>query len=152
MNLLVVTALLFVGMSDAVAADPQWLVDARGKESQLIDAPTVSSADKQVTFAVPVPLAGKITEDAGSYSVPLAMGPRAIANCELLKDDVDVASLLRETARITFTDSIEHSQGKIELKRVEHVDAGVAGGSAYLSVSWVYRVNDGKGLKLGALR
>jgi hypothetical protein len=139
-------------MSAASADDPQWLVDARAKESRLIDARPVSSADKQMSFAVPVAVVGAITEDKGSYSVQFAMGPDAVANCEILKDDVDVASLLRETARITFADSIEPAQGKVELRRVERVDAGVAGSTAFLTASWLYRVNDGKTLKVGALR
>lgn len=152
MRSLVTAVLLIAWMSSAFADDPKWLVDARAKESRLIDARPVSSADKQLSFAVPVAMVGAMTEDKGSYSVQFAMGPDAVANCEILKDDVDVASLLRETARITFADSIEPAQGKVELKRVEHIDAGVAGPTAFLSAAWLYRVNDGKTLKVGALK
>ncbi len=60
--------------------------------------------------------------------------------------------MIRETARVTFSNIIEPSQGKIEYRGVENIDAGVAGATPFLSASWVYRVNDGKGARLGALR
>jgi hypothetical protein len=143
---------LLVGCSQAMAQEPKWLVDARAKEGQLIEAHTVTSADKRISFSVPVALSGELKESKDSYEALLTLGPTAVADCEILNVQVDAAALLRATATTTFSDRIEKAQGKIETRGVEHVDAGVAGTTPYLAVSWLYRVNDGKGARLGALR
>jgi hypothetical protein len=138
--------------SQARAEEPQWLVDARAKEGRLIEPHTVISADKRISFSVPVALSGKLKESKDSYEALLTLGPAAVADCEILNSEVDVAALVRATATTTFSDRIEKSQGKVEKRAVQRIDAGVAGATPYLSVSWVYRVNDGKGAKLGGLR
>ena len=152
MKLLRLCLLLVAGCTSALAQEPQWLVQARAREGTLGALHAVSSADQQISFSVPVPLVGKVTEDKESYSASFALGPGAVAECELMKDDFDVASMLRATARITFADVIERAQGPIEKRGVEAIEAGVAGRTPYLSVSWLYRVKDAQGPKLGALR
>jgi hypothetical protein len=144
--------LLFAVHSRATTEEPQWLLDARVREGQLIEPHVVTSADKHISFSVPVALSGELKEDKDSYEALFTLGPQAAADCEILNADIDVAALLRETARTTFSDVIEKAQGKIEKRVVEHIDAGVAGATPYLGVVWLYRVNDGKGAKLGALR
>jgi hypothetical protein len=152
-KLLSLSLLLFLtGLSKAMADEPQWLVDARAKEGQLIEPHTVASVDKRISFSIPVALSGAMKEDKDSYEALFTLGPNAVADCEILNSDVDVAALLRETARSTFSDRIEKAQGKIEKRFVEHIDADVAGATPYLAVSWLYRVNDGKGAKAGGLR
>ena len=135
-----------------MADEPQWLLDARAKEGQLIEPHVVTSADKRISFSVPVALSGSLKQDKGSYEALFTLGPQAAADCEILNSDVDVAALLRETGRTTFSDVIQKAQGKIEQRAVERIDAGVAGATPYLSVVWLYRVNDGKVAKLGGLR
>jgi hypothetical protein len=142
-----------MGSSLALAAEePQWLVDARAKEGQLTEPHTVISTDKRIGFSVPVALSGKLKESKESYEAVLMLGPEAAADCEILNDEVDVAALVRATATTTFSDRIDKAQGKLEKRAVQRIDAGVAGTTPYLSVSWVYRVNDGKGAKVGGLR
>jgi hypothetical protein len=97
-------------------------------------------------------LSGELKESKDSYEALLTVGPQAIADCEILNSSIDVAALLRQTARLSFSGPIEKAQGKLEKRMVESTDAGVAGATAYLGVVWLYRVNDGKGAKLGALR
>jgi hypothetical protein len=146
------TGLVLVGcVSAALADEPQWLVDARAKEGKLGELHTVSSADKQVSFQVPVPESATLSDEKTFYLASLQLGPNAIAACDIFKEDIDVAATLRQTAINTFADIIEPAQGKIEKKAVERIDAGVVGATPFLYVSWVYRVNDGKGAKLGAL-
>ncbi len=152
MKSLALALLLFAGDSHATADEPQWLLDARAKEGNLIESHLVTSADKHISFSIPVALSGELKEDKDSYEAIFALGPQAAADCEILNVDIDVAALLRETARTTFSDVIEKAQGKIEKRVVERIDAGVAGATPYLGVLWLYRVNDGKGAKLGALR
>jgi hypothetical protein len=145
--------LLLAGVSQAIAADPQWLIDARSKEGQLVDPQVVTSADKRITFSTPVALAAELKAGKDSYSVSLRLGPDAVAECEILNDNADVASLLRASAQKTFADILEPAQGKIEKRLLEHIDAGVAGATPFLSVAWLYRVKNEKGeTRLGALR
>jgi hypothetical protein len=143
---------LFMGYSQAMADEPKWLVDARAKEGQLIEPHVVTSADKRISFSVPVALSGTLKESKDSYEALFTLGPEAVADCEILNSNVDVGALLRETARRTFSDAIEKAQGKIEKRVVEHIDAGVAGATPYLGTVWLYLVNDGKAPKLGGLR
>lgn len=146
-------ALLLIAVySRATAEEPQWLLDARAKEGQLTEPHVVASADRHISFSVPVAFSGELKGDKDSYEGVFTLGPAAAADCEILNTDIDVGALLRATARTTFSDVIEKAQGKIEKRVVEHIDAGVAGTTPYLGVVWLYRVNDGKGAKLGALR
>jgi len=144
--------LLCLGLSQALAGDPRWLVDARAQEGRLITPQVVTSDDQQVSFAVPIALSGKLQADEKSYTANFTLGPQAIARCEILKDAFNVAAMIREAARVTFSKVIEPSQGKIEYRGVVGIDAGVAGAVPFLSASWVYRVHGGKGARLGALR
>ncbi len=143
--------ILLMGCSQAMADEPQWLTDARAREGQLIEPHVVTSKDKRISFSVPVALSGTLKEDKSSYEALLTLGPAAVADCVILKSDIDVAAFLRETAQGTFPE-IEKTQGKMEKRAVEHIDADVAGGTPFLSLAWVYRVNDGKGAKVGGLR
>jgi hypothetical protein len=144
--------LLCLGLSQAMAEEPKWLLDARAKEGTLIAPHLVTSDDKQISFEVPIALAGKLVADEKAYTANFTLGPQAGASCEILKDAFDVAAMIRETAQVTFSNIIEPGQGKIEYRGVENIDAGVAGATPFLSASWLYRVNDGKGARLGALR
>ncbi len=111
---------LLIGRSQALAQEPQWLIDARTKEGQLIAPQAVTSTDKRVSFSVPVALSGKLMESKDSYEVLLTLGPQAAADCEILNNNIDVAALLRATATAMFSDEIEKSQGKIEKRAVDH--------------------------------
>ena len=46
----------------------------------------------------------------------------------------------------------EESQGKVEARSIESIDAGLFGEVPYLQTQWVYRVNDGKAQRLGGLK
>ena len=152
MKLLGLALLLGPCISTAMDAEPQWLLDARAKEGQLIAPHLVTSVDKRMSFSVPAALSGALKESKESYEAFLTLGPAAVADCEILNSSIDVAALLRQAARLSFSGPIEKAQGKIEKRMVESTDAGVVGATAYLGAVWLYRVNDGTGVKLGALR
>jgi hypothetical protein len=46
----------------------------------------------------------------------------------------------------------EKSQGKVEARSIESIDAGLFGEVPYMQTQWVYRVNDGKAQRLGGLK
>jgi hypothetical protein len=62
-----------------------------------------------------------------------------------------MANMLRRTVDITMK-QVEEAQGKLEVRTVESIDAGLFGEVPYLQVQWVYRVNDGKGQRVGGMK
>jgi hypothetical protein len=145
-------ALLLGACISSAMAEPQWLIDARAKEGQLGEPHLVISADKQVSFSVPVPLAGALKENKNSYEASFTLAPQVTANCEILNSPLpDVALLLGNAALLTFSRYTESGEKKIEKKVVESTDAGVAGGTPYLGVVWLFVVSSGKGMSAGAL-
>jgi hypothetical protein len=144
--------LVFTGLTRATAEEPQWLLDARAKEGELTKPHLVISADKRISFSVPAALSGKLKETKNYYEALITLGPDAVADCEIFNTAIDPAALLRDTARTTFSEVIEKSQGKIEQKNLENIDAGVAGATPYLSLAWRYQINDVKGASVGGLR
>lgn len=134
------------------AEQPAWLAEARAREAALAEPVAVASDDKAISFRVPFAPQGKLTGGARSWVVTFELAPKVIASCEILKEETDVGALLRQMALITFTDSIEPQQGQVEARGVERVDAAIAGATPYLATSWLYRANDGKAQKLGALQ
>jgi hypothetical protein len=143
--------LVFTGLTRAAAEEPQWLLDARAKEGQLIESHVVTSADERISFSVPVALSGKVKKRKNNYEASFTLGPDAVADCQIFNTSIDPAALLRETARTTFAD-VEKAQGKIEHRVIEGIGAGVAGATPYLSIAWRYRINDVRGTSVGALR
>lgn len=134
------------------AAEPQWLTDARAREGQLGELRDIQSTDGWLSAKVPVAVKGKIEKLQGSYTIEFSVGSETTASCEILPNPIDPAALLRATAKRTFSDLIEKSQGKVERRAIEGIDAGQFGATPYLGLSWLYRVNDGKAPLLGALK
>lgn len=136
---------------DAQADEPQWLKDATAREGRNLKESSIRSTDGFFTARVP----GKVTADIvgkdGGYLVMIDIGAQAPATCEVIVDGFDLASMLRSTAEVTLKE-FESAQGKIEQKALERTDAGVIGSSPYIATDWLYRVNDGKGPKLGKLK
>lgn len=144
--------LVFTGLTQATAEEPQWVLDARVKEGELMKPQLVVSADKRISFSVPATLSGKLKESENYYEASITLGPDAVADCKIFNTAIDPAALLRDTARTTFSEVIEKSQGKLAQKNLENIDAGVAGATPYLSLAWRYQINDVKGASVGGLR
>jgi hypothetical protein len=134
------------------AAEPQWLTDARGREGQLGEPHEIRSTDRWLSAKLPVAVTGKIEKLEGSYTVEFSIGSVNTASCEISPDVIDPAAFLSATADKTFSDVIGKSQGTVEQRVIETVDAGAFGATPYLSLGWLYRVNDGKEKRLGAFK
>ena len=144
--------LLSVAPQILAAAEPQWLTDARAREGKLADVREVISSDRAFSARLPVAVMGKIEKEQGSYTIEFSVGSEAPASCEIYADSRDPAALLRTLAQKTFSDAVGKTQGKVERTVVELIDAGEFGATPYLSVRWLYRVNDGTDARLGALK
>jgi hypothetical protein len=143
--------ILFVASVAFAAEEPQWLKDARAREGKPAKVVTVKPKDGFFTAELPAKLIGKVEQEEASYTISLDIGSDSPMTCEVLKDDFDIAETLRVVALDTFP-SLEEIQGKIDFKGVEKQDAGVIGSSPFIAIDWLYRANDGKGAKLGALK
>jgi hypothetical protein len=143
---------MFLVAQQTLGAEPQWLTDARGREGKLEELREIRSSDGWFSARLPVAVIGKIQKEQGSYTVEFSVGSETTASCEIYPDPRDPAALLRAVAQQTFSDVIGKLQGKVERRAVEVVSAGEFGTTPYLAVSWLYRVDDGKELRVGAMK
>lgn len=146
-------ALLPLAANSVDAADePQWLQDARARESTLPRPAAVKSKDGRFKAVVPARVRGAIVEDSGSYSVELDVGKDVDpVYCEIYPESVDMANALRITARASL-DNIAAAHGKVEMREVERTDAGWNGLAAYLQADWIYALQVDGQKRLGALK
>jgi hypothetical protein len=138
--------------SSAYAADePQWLKDARARESKLLRATEIRSQDGWLKLTTPGKSAQAIEKVDGSYSIELDIGADARVYCEVYPKGVDLANALR----LTFNNAVknfEESQGKVSARALESSDAGAHGAVPYIALAWVYRIAGPKGDMLGGFK
>ena len=133
-------------------AEPQWLTDARAREGKLGEVREVHSSDGSFSAKLPVAIIGAIDKQQDSYAIDFSVGSDASATCVIYPGPIDPAAVLRAISQETFSDGIEKQQGKIESRAYETINAGQFGKTPFLALSWTYRVNDGKELRVGALK
>src|SRR5688572_4114313 len=133
------------------ADEPQWLKEARARESKSLKPVALKSKDGWFKVLTPGKLVGTIEEVEGSYSVELDIGGDANVYCEVYPKGVDLANALRVTLGNALT-NIESTQGKIEARALEGTDAGAYGVVPYITLTWLYRVGTEKGPLVGALK
>lgn len=146
-----VAALVFCVGSAGAASEPKWLQDLRAREGTPTAPQVVRSDDGWFSTKVPAKLASKVVPYDGSYSVGFELAPDIVANCEVIKDGFDLASLVSQTADSTF-EELAKEQGKIVAKAVERTDAGHIDGDAYVALDWVYTAETKEGVKVGSLK
>jgi hypothetical protein len=147
---LVAFALLMCASASA-AEEPKWLKDARAREGKIAKLAELKSKDGWFKARVPAKVVSPIELSEGSYSVELDMGGEASINCEVYPGGLDLANALRLTLENTLKE-IETSQGKIEVRAVDAMDAGAHGAVPFITVNWVYRVATKGGARVGALK
>ncbi|HEY6125625.1 MAG TPA: hypothetical protein VIV63_13315, partial [Steroidobacteraceae bacterium] len=136
----------------AQAADePQWLKDARAREGKTGKALELKSKDKWFSAKVPAKVIGDIEKVEGSYTVELNIGSEQSAYCEVMPDGFDMADMVRRNLEFTM-EQVAKTQGTVELRHLEAIDAGVFGNVPYLQTQWIYRVNDKGEQRLGGLK
>jgi hypothetical protein len=151
MRMWIVTLVSFVCVGTAAAAEAQWLQDLRAREAAPGKTSEIRSPDGWFSVNVPAKLVGKVDQSDGSYSMALEMAPGILANCEVIKDGVDLAALLSQTSTSTFG-KLAELQGKVSNRAIERTDAGHIAGSPYLALDWLYGVETKEGLKVGSLK
>ena len=143
-------SILFATFAHA-AEEPQWLKDARAREGKPMPAAELKSKDSWFKARVPAKVVGDIDKVEGSYTIEFNIGGDQPVYCEIVPEGFDLADMLRRTVDITM-ENVAESQGKVEFRGIEAIDAGVFGEVPYLQTQWIYRVNDGKEQRLGGLK
>ena len=147
----VIASVAFFCVSVAQADEPQWLKDARARESKPIKATAFKSKDNWFSAKVPAKVVGPVVKEQGSYSVELNIGGDNPIYCEVVPEGFDTADMLHRTYDLTLK-QIEEGQGKIEAKELEFSDAGAIGNVPYLQTRWIYTTNNGKESLAGGLK
>ncbi|HET9473613.1 MAG TPA: hypothetical protein VFO82_06950 [Steroidobacteraceae bacterium] len=133
------------------AEEPKWLTDARAREGKIGAAKEFKSKDSWFKARVPGKVKGAVEKVENSYSIEIDFGGDSGAYCELVPDGFDMADMMRRTLELTMQ-QVAENQGKLESRQLEYADAGAIGNLPYLKARWLYRVNDGKELRLGQLK
>jgi hypothetical protein len=133
------------------ADEPQWLKDARARESKSLKPAQIQSKDGWFKVSTPGKSVGTIELEQGSYSVELDIGGDSNVHCEVYPKGVDLAN----TLRVTFDNAMKNAaerQGKLEARALESSEAGAHGAVPYIAMNWVYRVAGSNGSLLGGFK
>lgn len=133
------------------AQEPKWLTDARAREGKIGTPKEFKSKDNWFKARVPGKVQGTVEKVQDSYSIEIDFGSESAAYCELIPDGIDMADMLRRTLELTMQ-QVAENQGKLDSRVLEFVDAGAIGNLPYLKAHWIYRVYEGKELRLGQFK
>jgi hypothetical protein len=150
-RLLAALSVFLVSFAAQAAEEPQWLKDARAREGKAVRPAEIKSKDNWFKAKVPAKVVGDIEKVEGSYTVELNLGGEQPAFCEIMPDGFDMADMLRRNLEFTMG-QVAEAQGKVELRMLEAIDAGVFGNVPYLQAHWIYRVNDGTAARVGGFK
>jgi hypothetical protein len=133
------------------AEEPQWLKDARARESKSLKPALHKSKDGWFKVRAPGKLVEAIEKVEGSYSIELDIGADASVYCEVYPEGIDLANALRATLTSSLNE-IEANQGKIEVRALAEADAGAHGNVPFIALTWLYRVKTSDGARVGSLK
>jgi hypothetical protein len=133
------------------AEEAKWLTDARAREGKIGTPKEFKSKDTWLKARVPGKVKGAVDKVEDSYSIEIDFGGESGAYCELVPDGFDMADMIRRTLEMTMQ-QVAENQGKLESRVLEYTDAGAIGNLPYLKTRWLYRVNDGKEVRLGQFK
>jgi hypothetical protein len=130
---------------------PDWLKEARARESKSLKSSALKSKDGWFKVSSPGKLVGAIEKVEGSYTVELDVGSDANVYCEVYPEGIDMANALRVTLESSMKE-IESNQGKLEARVLESTDAGAHGGVPHITLTWLYRVATPDGARVGGFK
>ncbi len=147
----VLTSWMLLCAMGTQAEEAKWLTDARAREGKIGTPKEFKSKDSWLKARVPGKVKGAVEKVEDSYSIEIDFGGESGAYCELVPDGFDMADMIRRTLELTMQ-QVAENQGKLESRVLEYTDAGAIGNLPYLKTRWLYRVNDGKELRLGQFK
>jgi hypothetical protein len=139
-----------LGCAPAAIEEPSWLKEARTREAApQKERPIAAKGAFEGKVAAEVQMAPR--RDGETWVFGLGIGSDAPIECYVHGSDLDLASSLVAFSQSTFEAISEHF-GKVELTRIEGVDAGALAGGPFLAVDWLYRVGDGAQARVGQVK
>jgi hypothetical protein len=147
----VLTSWMLLCAMGTQAEEAKWLTDARAREGKIGTPKEFKSKDTWLKARVPGKVKGAVDKVEDSYSIEIDFGGESGAYCELVPDGFDMADMIRRTLEMTMQ-QVAENQGKLESRVLEYTDAGAIGNLPYLKTRWLYRVNDGKEVRLGQFK
>lgn len=145
------TVILCLMAPAAHAQLPAWLTEAMAREAKPMPARSFESTDKWVKGTVPATVVGRIELEDASYSIEFNLDAESPAYCEVFRDSIDMATVLKRVLDRSL-ELIAEESGKIEMRRLSHLDAGVANAVPFMAARWLYRTNDGKQQRIGQVK
>ena len=130
---------------------PQWLVEAKARESRLAQPNDVASEDGLLRAQVPGTLKKKVLLEDGSYGVAIGLEAGIEISCEVFPGSHDLAAILAKTSETSFVE-IQKVNGTVEARALESSGAGAVGPYPYLSLQWIYRARRNGEARVGSLK
>lgn len=152
MRRFIVWAFLCAGALGCAATpeEPPWLAEARAREAAPQKERAIA-AKGAFRSKVAAEVLAAPRRDGNTHFFALGIGSDAPIECWAHDEDLDLASSLVAFSESTFG-AISEQFGKVELRRIEGVDAGALAGGAFLSVDWLYRIGDGAEARIGQVK
>ncbi len=144
-----IAALLLVGC--ATLEEPDWLQTLRAREAAPMRPEAFESPDGFFRARVPARLAAPVEREADTWRVRLDAGASSAIDCWVHSDSLDLAASVAAMSEAAFQ-AVAQNSGEIELRSVDHVDAGAFAASPFLAIDWLYRIEGDEGPRLGQVK
>lgn len=132
-------------------AEPQWLIEARGREAEPLASQTIGSQDRFFRASVPARLMAPVQVQDGVYHARLDVGADAPVDCWVYRESLDPASSLALLSDRTF-EAIGENMGEVDYKQIDGMDAGALGSRPFLALDWMYRLRSGTSSQVGQVK
>lgn len=131
--------------------DPNWFDKLLAREAEPLPERPVATEDGvlETRVAAEIMSAPQIME--GDYFLQLDLGGDAPMECWLYPEGHDMAASQRAFSEALF-EHIGETQGELQMKAIQRIDAGVFGAHPYLALDWLYRVQSSQGPLAGQLK
>jgi len=150
-RVLFAVALATTALGCASVPEPDWVQALRAREAEPIAPQRLQSPDKYFRAQVPARLAVPVERDEEAYKVSLDVGAQAPVDCWVYRDDVDLAAAISALSEATFA-AISEQLGKVDLREVDRVDAGVIAEGPFVALDWMYRAQTPDGPRIGQVK
>jgi hypothetical protein len=127
------------------------LAQALAREVDLPESRPLTSEDGFFTAQIDARLAQPLRAADEGYYAQLDVGSEVPIECSFFRGRLDMASALALSSESAFR-TIGESLGELEARQIHRIDAGAVGNAPFLSIVWLYRLDDGTQPVVGQLK
>ncbi len=131
--------------------DPNWFDKLLAREAEALEERPLASEDGVFKTRVAAEIEAQPQLVDTDYYVQLNLGTVAPVECWVYPEGHDMAASHRAFSAVLF-ESIADTQGTVEMKAIQRIDAGAFGAHPYLALDWLYRVQSPRGPLAGQLK